>query len=165
MLWRAGERKDIGGASMACDQQELRHVPLFAIFDDEERAVLAAQVEIKKFAARQRIYKMGDAGGRAYILLSGSVRITIVDEDHQEVIVDEPGHGDFFGFASMLAQPPHETPAIALSESTCLEVDRNDIAVLLERKPMAGMHMLSVLGRQFHSAQHLVRQRAMRNPN
>ena len=150
---------------MACDPGELRHVPLFALLDDDEVAVLAAQVEMKKFAARQRIYKMGDAGNRAYILVSGSVRITTVDEDHQEVIVDEPGHGEFFGFASMLDQTPHETTAIALVESTCVEVDRNDIAVLLQRKPLAGMDMLTVLGRQFHSAQQLVRKRTMRNPN
>ena len=75
---------------MACDQEELRHVPLFALLDDDELAVLAAQVEMKKFAARQRIYKMGEAGGRAYILVSGSIRITTVDEHQQEVIVDEP---------------------------------------------------------------------------
>ena len=150
---------------MACDQEELRHVPLFALLDDDELAVLAGQVEMKKFAARQRIYKMEEAGGRAYILVSGSVRITTVDDDHQEVIVDEPGHGEFFGFASMLDQTPHETTAVALEESTCLEVDRNDIAVLLQRKPLAGMDMLTVLGRQFHGAQQLVRKRAMRNPN
>jgi CRP/FNR family transcriptional regulator, cyclic AMP receptor protein len=97
--------------------------------------------------------------------VSGSVRITTVDQDYQEVIVDEPGHGEFFGFASMLDQTPHETTAVALEDATCLEVDRNDISVLLQRKPMAGMDMLSVLGRQFHGAQQLVRKRAMRNPN
>ena len=59
---------------MACDQEELRHVPLFALLDDDELAVLAGQVEMKKFAARQRIYKMGDAGGRAYILVSSRCR-------------------------------------------------------------------------------------------
>ena len=47
----------------------------------------------------------------------------------------------------------------------CVEVDRKDIAVLLERKPMAGMDLLTVLGKQFHSAQQLVRGRVMRNPN
>jgi CRP/FNR family cyclic AMP-dependent transcriptional regulator len=150
---------------MACDQEELRHVPLFALLDQEELAVLAGQVEMKKFAARQRIYKMGDPGGRAYILMSGSVRITTVDQDHQEVVVDDPGHGEFFGFASMLEQTPHETTASAVTDATCLEVDRNDIQILLQRKPLAGMDMLSVLGRQFHASQKLVRLRANRNAN
>lgn len=150
---------------MACDPTELRHVPLFALLDDEETAVLASQVEMKKYAPRQRIYKIGDTSGQAYVMVSGRVRISTVDEDHQEVVVDEPGHGEFFGFASMLEQTPHQTEATAIEETVCLEVDRRDIAVLLERKPLAGMDMLTVLGRQFHASQQLVRLRASRNPN
>jgi uncharacterized membrane protein len=98
-------------------------------------------------------------------MVSGAVRVTTVDEDHQEVIVDQPAAGEFFGFASMLDQTPHQTGAIALEETVCIEVDRHDIAVLLERKPLAGMDMLVVLGRQFHASQQLVRIRSMRNPN
>ena len=150
---------------MPCTPDVLKHVPLFALLDEEETAVLAGQVELKTFAARQRIYKMGDSGGQAYVLVSGRVRVTTVDQDHQEVVVDEPAQGEFFGFASMLDQTPHQTTALALEESLCLEVDRNDIEVLLKRKPLAGMDMLAVLGRQFHAAQQLVRGRAMRNPN
>jgi len=45
---------------MACNPEALKHVPLFALLDDEETAVLAGQVELKKFAPRQRIYKTGD---------------------------------------------------------------------------------------------------------
>jgi len=150
---------------MACNPEVLKRVPLFALLDDDEAAILAEQVDLKKFAPRQRIYKVGDPGGRAYILVSGAVRITIVDEDHQEVLVDEPAPGEFFGFASMLDHTPHQTNAIALEETTCLEVDRNDITILIQRKPHAGMDILTVLGRQFHAAQELARVRSTRNPN
>jgi uncharacterized membrane protein len=138
---------------------------LFALLDDDEMAVLAAQVEIKKFAPRQRIYKIGEPGKHAYVMMSGSVQVTTVDESHQEVLVDEPSHGDFFGFASMLDDTPHQTTALAMEETTCLEVSRDDIAALLHQKPMAGMDMLTVVSRQFHASQQLVRIRASRNSN
>jgi CRP/FNR family cyclic AMP-dependent transcriptional regulator len=150
---------------MACSPEELRHVPLFALLDDDELGVLAAQVELKKFAARQRIYKLGDPGRNAYVMISGKVQVTTVDEDQQEVLVDEPTHGEFFGFASMLEETPHQTNALAMEETVCLEVGREDIVVLLQRKPLAGMDMLTVLGRQFHASQQLVRIRAQRNSN
>jgi CRP/FNR family transcriptional regulator, cyclic AMP receptor protein len=150
---------------MACNPEILRRVPLFALLDDDETAVLAGQVEVKTFTQRQRIWKIGDPGGQAYVLVSGVVRVTTVDEDQQEVIVDQPAEGEFFGFASMLDQTAHQTEAVAVEESVCLEVDRHDIATLLERKPHAGMDMLTVLGRQFHASQQLVRVRASRNPN
>src|ERR1700751_1542964 len=120
---------------MACSPEILKRVRLFTLLDDDEIAVLAGQVELKTFAPRQRIYKMGDAGGRAYVMVSGRVRVTTVDQDQQEVVIDEPGYGEFFGFASMLEQTPHQTNAIAVEETLCLEVDRDDIAILLEPKP------------------------------
>ena len=150
---------------MPCSPEVLRGVPLFALLDDDEMAVLAAHVEVRTFAPRQRIYKMGDPGERAYVMVSGAVRVTTIDEDHQEVVVDEPHGGDFFGFASMLEQTPHQTSALATEEAVCVEVDRSDIEILLQRKPLAGMDMLAVLGRQFHTAHQLVRLRASRNPN
>ena len=82
---------------MACKPEVLRQVPLFALLDDEETAVLAAQVELKAFAPRQRIWKIGDSDGHAYVIVSGAVRVTTVDEDQQEVVVDEPAPGEFFG--------------------------------------------------------------------
>ena len=150
---------------MACEAEILREVPLFALLDDEELAVLAAQVDLTRFTPRQRIYRIGDPGGRAYVLISGRVRVTTIDEDHQDVIVDEPASGDFFGFASMLDQSPHQTNAVAVDEAVCVEVDRDDIETLIQRRPHAAMDMLTVLGRQIHAAQQLVRVRAARNPN
>lgn len=150
---------------MAFNPKLLKDIPLFALLDDEEMAVLASQVELITFAERQRIYKMDDPGGQAYVMVKGKVRVTTVDADHQEVIVDEPARGEFFGFASMLDRTPHQTSAIAIDESVCMEIDRKHIAILLERKPQAGMDMLAALGRQIHSTQQLVRVRWFRNPN
>ena len=150
---------------MACDPEFLKNVPLFALLDDDELAVLSTQVDIKHFAARQRIYKLGEPGGRAYVLVSGQVSVTTVDEDQQEVVVAEPMPGEFFGFASMLEVTPHHTSAVALAETVCIETDRHDIAVLIERKPHAGLDILTVMARQVHAAQELARTRSMRNPN
>jgi uncharacterized membrane protein len=108
---------------------------------------------------------MGEPGGRAYVMVSGAVRVSTIDEDHQEVVVDEPGAGDFFGFASMIDGTPHQTNAAALEETVCLEVTQDDIATLIQRRPHAAMDMMAVLGRQQHATQQLVRVRAARNAN
>jgi len=97
--------------------------------------------------------------------MTGKAQVTTMDEDQQEVVVDEPMHGDFFGFASMLQESEHQTTAIALEETVCLEVGRDDIAELLKHRPMAGMDMLTVQARQFHATQKLVQNRVARNPN
>jgi len=150
---------------MPCNEEDLRQIPLFALLDSDELCVLSAQVEKKKFAPRQRIYKIGEPGKHAYVMVSGKVQVITLDESHQEVLVDEPTHGDFFGFASMLEDSPHQTTALALEETVCIEVSRDDIAALIQQKPMAGMDMLTVVSRQFHALHHLVQLRASRNSN
>lgn len=150
---------------MACSVAVLKEVPLFSLLDDEELAVLASQVELRKFTPRQRIFKIGDLSERAFIMVSGSVEVTTIDEDNQVVLLDMPSHGDVFGFASMLAQTPHQSEATAVEETECIEVDLHDITVLLRKKPDAGLDLMTVMGKQFHAAERLVRLRAARNPN
>ena len=84
---------------MACNPEILRDAPLFSLLDDEELAVLASQVELRKFIRRQRIYKIGEQSDRAYIMVSGAVQVSTIDEDNQSVLLDEPIRGDVFGFA------------------------------------------------------------------
>jgi CRP/FNR family transcriptional regulator, cyclic AMP receptor protein len=150
---------------MPCNPEVFEDVPIFSLLDADERAVLAENVELRRFAPRQRIYRAGEPGDRAYVLLHGVVHVVLIDDDNQEVVIDTPGRGEMFGLASMLSDSPHRTSAVALETTSAIEVTRNDLAVLLQRKPMAGLDVLTMVGRQFHAAQDLVRMRAARNPN
>src|SRR5215510_3211904 len=152
-------------APMACDPNVFQGIPIFSLLDADERVVLAEQVEFRRFAARQRIYKIGDPGGKAYVVLSGQVQVIVIDEDHQEVVIDSPGPGEIFGLASLLAAVPHQTTAVALEDTSTIEIERNDIGALVQRKPMAGLDILTMVSRHFHAAQDLVRARAARDPN
>jgi uncharacterized membrane protein len=150
---------------MACNVKLLESVPLFSLLDNDEKAVLAEHVDLKTFAARQRIYKQGDLSGRGYVVVSGAVRVTAIDEDRQEVVMEEPRVGDFFGFASMLDGMAHQTDAVATEETVCVEVDRDDILILIQKKPHAGLDLLTATARQLHAAHEMVRARSARNPN
>jgi uncharacterized membrane protein len=150
---------------MPCAPEFLRNVSLFSLLDEEETALLAAHVEVRNFAARQRIYRIADPGERAYVVVTGAVEVNTIDEDQQEVVLDRPGPGDFFGFASMVDETPHQTSATATADTVCLEIDRHDILSLIQAKPHAGLDMMAVLGRQFHATQQLVRGRTARNSN
>lgn len=150
---------------MPCTADELSHVPLFSLLDQDELAILAQQVEMREFAARQRIYKAGENSTAGFVVMSGAVRVTLIDEDGQEVLFSEPRHGEFFGFASMLEHTEHATTAVAMEPTTCVVVDHDDLAQLVSRKPMAGLDMLTVLAREIHSTQKIVRLRAAKNPN
>jgi hypothetical protein len=105
---------------MPCDPSVFEEIPIFSLLDADERAVLAEQVELRTFRARHRIYKPGDPGGKAYVVLTGRVQVIVIDDDHQEVVIDSPGHGEMFGLASMLAAAPHQTLALATEDTIAI---------------------------------------------
>ena len=150
---------------MGCDPAVFEDIPIFSLLDADERAVLADQVELRRFPPRQRIYRAGDMGAKAYVVLHGRVQVVVIDEDNQEVVLDTPGPGDLFGLTSMLSAAPHQTSAFAIEETAAIEIARNDLETLIQRKPMAGLDILTMVGRHFRTAQDLVRARAARNPN
>jgi len=149
---------------MPCSVDVLRRVPLFSNMDDDELKVLSEQVELKRFALHQKIFRIGNPAERAYIVVSGGVRVSALDEDKQEIVFQEPTPGEFFGFASMLEHTPHRAEATATQETTCIEFDRHDLSVLFERKPHTVTDILAFLGRELHNAHQLARTRSLRPP-
>ena len=80
--------------------------------------------------------------------------------------MDEPGEGRVFRFC-IDARPdraPNRVPS-RWTNPFAWKWSGTILLFLIERKPHAGMDMLTVLGRHFHTSQKLVRTRASRNPN
>ncbi len=141
------------------------NVPIFELLDDEERKVLAQQVSISVFKKGQTVFKAGDPGGLAYIIQKGSVRITIRDANNESVTLSVAEEGDIFGMSSLLAGENHLTSAVALENTTAIELDRNDIIALISTKPMAGLDMMTIVEKHLRAAHEMMRERVTRNPN
>jgi CRP/FNR family cyclic AMP-dependent transcriptional regulator len=150
---------------MPADPSIFEDVPVFALLDAEERAVLAQQVEVRHFPKYKTIFRTGDPGGRAFVTQSGLVRVSMTDAVGEEVVVDMAGPGEIFGLSSLLAGASHLTTASAVENTVVIEVDRNDLEILLQRKPLAGLDMLTMIEKQLRTSHELLRIRVARNPN
>ncbi len=140
-------------------------VPIFQLLDTEERKVLAEQVSQRQFKKGQVIFKAGDPGGLAYVIQKGTVNVSIRDANNETVVVDIADEGGLFGMSSLLAGEPHQTAAVAMEDTTAIEIDRHDISILLNTKPMAGLDMLTIVEKHLRSAHELMRTRVARNVN
>lgn len=140
-------------------------VPIFTLLDAEERKVLAQQVSIRMFKKGDTIFKAGDAGGLAYLIQKGEVRVTIRGADREDIILDVAGEGGLIGMSSLLAGEKHLTTAIAAEETAAIEIDRNDIMALLMTKPMAGLDMMTIVEKHLRATHELMQTRVSKNPN
>jgi len=140
-------------------------VPLFQLLDAEERRVLAEQVSMLNFKKGEVIYQAGDPGGLAYLVQKGVVHVTIKDANYEDIIVDIADDGGLVGMSSLLAGEKHQTTAMAMEDTTAIEIDRQDIAALLQAKPMAGLDMMTIVEKQLRIVHDLMRTRVTHNVN
>lgn len=150
---------------MAPDTDVLKNVPIFQLFDDEELAELASQIDQKTYAAGQHIFKAGAPGGEMHVVLSGQVQTYINDEDGHKVVLDDVNPGDWFGELSLLDSEPRSASAVAVTQTrTCL-INREDLQLLFTKKPSAALDVLATLSRRLRKTDSIIAQRTARNTN
>jgi uncharacterized membrane protein len=147
------------------DPNIFNDVPIFALLDSEERLVLAQQVGVKNFEKGETIYKIGEPGGHAYLIQQGKVDVMMIDIANQQLKVDMVEVGGMLGMSSLLSNSTHLTTAVAIEATCAIEIDRNDISTLLQKKPLAGLDMMTMIEKQLRATHELMRTRVIRNPN
>ncbi len=150
---------------MAADATLLAHVPLFERLDEEERNLLAAQIEAVEIPAGTNVFKRGDPGDSIFIVASGEVEIFVLDTTGQRIVFETAKVGDFFGELSLLDGDPRSASAVAIEETRALRIDRNDLTLLFTRHPTAALDVLSVIGRRLREADKLIGTRVVGSPN
>jgi CRP/FNR family transcriptional regulator, cyclic AMP receptor protein len=147
------------------DPDIFNDVPIFALLDADERQVLAQQVAVRNFDPNELIFKTGDPGKNAYLVQKGRVNVTMTDLASELITVDVVEVGGILGLSSLLANAEHLTTAVAVEPTCAIEIDRNDISTLLQKKPQAGLDMMTMIEKQLRATHELMRTRVSRNLN
>jgi CRP-like cAMP-binding protein len=150
---------------MATDAALLAAVPLFEKLNEEERSLLAAQLEDVDFAPGHIIFKRGDPGDAIFIVSTGEVEIYVEDTTGQRIVFETAKAGDFFGELSLLDGDPRSAAAVAISQTRALRIDRQDLELLFTRHPTAALDVLAVIGRRLREADKLLGSRGAVSPN
>jgi len=143
----------------------LSQVPLFALLDDQERSLLAERVETVTFTEGHTIFNVGDPGDSMYLVTSGEVQLSVKTKTGEEMFLESPGPGEFFGEISLLDQGPRTATARAKADVTAIEIDRGDLDELIRLAPTAAMDMLAATGKRLRHNAMIIRNAATRNAN
>jgi uncharacterized membrane protein len=143
----------------------LAEVPLFALLDDAERAALAERLERRALPAGTIIFRYGDPGDALYAVRSGRVEVFTKNDTGEEIILERPGPGDFFGEISLLDGGPRTASARVVEDLDALVIERADLDDFLRATPAAAMHLLEATGKRLRETTNLLRHSASRNVN
>ena len=114
----------------------LRGLPIFEGLGDGELRKIARLFTQKLYRPGEQIFKKGDSGDAAYIVMRGQIDIQLEEGGKPIASV---ASGKIFGELSVLDGAPRNAFAVASQASILLVVQRNALNDLTQREPHLGM--------------------------
>lgn len=145
--------------------EALRSVPLFASLDDEAARELRNLLSDKQVPQNTRLFRQGDKGNAMYLIESGRVRISIRDNDDQELTLAELAQGDFFGEMSIIDGRQRSADANVIEDAQLAILSRDAFLSFVRNNPDVALEMLSALTDRLRRTDELLRSRVSRNAN
>lgn len=131
----------------------LRSNILFQELDPIELRLIQNIVNVRNYRTGESIFHQGEIGVGMYIIVSGSVDITIeesnvVGEAPRSNFVTRLSEGDFFGEIGLVEETGRRTASATAHEETVLiGFFKPDLMEVINRNPGAGVKILLGLGR------------------
>jgi diguanylate cyclase (GGDEF)-like protein len=108
----------------------------------EDLEELYYMMEHLEFPAGTPVFHEGDKGDSLYIILSGSVAITVMTQDGETLELAEITGGKFFGEMSIFDNSPRSATCIPKSDSHILRLRGEDFYKYIKIRPQAGISIM-----------------------
>jgi len=130
----------------------LRSISLCEAMNEQEVKNIAEHCQLKKFSKKNIIFMEQDPGNMFYIIFSGKIKITKLNNDGNEVILSILGTGDFFGEMSLLDHNKRNANAIALEDIELLTIVRSEFLEVLHKNTAFTFNLLKTFAIRLRSA-------------
>jgi uncharacterized membrane protein len=145
--------------------EALRSVPLFASLTDDATVELRSLLATKDVPASSELFHKGDSGDAMYLIETGRVRISIIDEDEKEITLAELAQGDFFGEMSLIDGRKRSADAKVIADARLAILSRPNFLAFVRSNPDVALGMLGALSDRLRRTDELIRSRVSRNAN
>jgi CRP/FNR family transcriptional regulator, cyclic AMP receptor protein len=123
----------------------LARAPVFSALSDAERTDLVSHLRERRFSRDEVVFHRDDPAGHVYVILAGSVKVSIPDEEGHEIVVAVEREGAVFGELALFDDAPRSATVTALDETQVVTLAREDFLRVLERSPRATREILRLL--------------------
>ena len=145
--------------------EAIRSVPLFASLDDDAATGLRSLLTVREVAAGRPLFRTGDKGDAMYLIERGRVRISVRDEDKQQITLAELARGDFFGEMAIIDGKRRSADATVTEDARFAILSRENFMAFVQSNPTVTLEMLSAAFERLRRTDELLQQRVSRNAN
>ncbi len=134
----------------------LAAVPLFAGLDEGGLENLIRGMRVRRFRRGETVFHVGDPGDALFIVISGSIKITLPADTGDEAILATLRPGDFFGELALLDGAPRSATAIAIEATETYILPRDRFRALIATEPLMRDTVLATLAAEVRRLTHHV---------
>jgi CRP/FNR family transcriptional regulator, cyclic AMP receptor protein len=125
----------------------LRSVPLFAKIEPSKLKLLAFTSERLTFAAEQTLFRQGDIGDAAYVIIDGQAEV-IVETPNGPLTVARFGKNAFVGEIAILIDVPRTATIKASTRLETLKISKDVFFRLIKEFPEMAVEIMRELARR-----------------
>ena len=137
-------------------RQLLRQSLLFAEFAPPELDKLVQFAKLRSFKSREVIFNQGEPGRHMFIVITGTIRISILSEEGKEMTLGTLGPGDVFGEIALLDGKERTATVTAITACECLVLERQEFIPFLELHPQAAIKLLTALSARLRMTNEII---------
>src|SRR5687768_3524242 len=145
--------------------EALRSVPLFGALDDAATRELRSLLKVHHAKNGTVLFRAGELGDAMYLIETGRVRISVRDEDKEDVTLAELAGGDFFGEMSIIDGKARSADARVIEEARLAVLPRDQFLAFVRSNPDVALEMLGAVTDRLRRTDDLLRRRVTRNVN
>jgi CRP/FNR family transcriptional regulator/CRP/FNR family cyclic AMP-dependent transcriptional regulator len=141
---------------MTTEENLLANLPFFANTDSDELRELATRVKRRVYKHGETIYHKDDAGSTMYLIVDGTVKVSVPSELGNEMILSILCKGDFFGELSLFDGEPRSATVSCVGSAEVLIIYRDDFIAFLSKHPKIAVNIIRVLSERIRRTDGLV---------
>ncbi|HET9614905.1 MAG TPA: Crp/Fnr family transcriptional regulator [Candidatus Limnocylindrales bacterium] len=136
--------------------EALAAVPLFAGLDGAGLASVLRSMRTRRFRRNETVFHVGDPGDALFIVVSGSIKITLPADSGDEAILATLRPGDFFGELALLDGAARSATAVAIEPTETYIQPRDQFRELIATEPVMREAVLATMAAEVRRLTHHV---------
>ena len=130
--------------SLEQEVELIRQFPIFSKIQPGMQKLLCFSAERLTYDAGQVMFNAGDTGDAAYIVIEGSVEIS-VPTPSGPIVVNTLGRNDIIGEIAIFGDVPRTATAKALGKLETLKISKDLFVKVIRENPDAAIELIKIL--------------------
>ncbi|MCX7025468.1 MAG: diguanylate cyclase [Spirochaetes bacterium] len=120
----------------------LESIGIFSGLGPDDLALVFGRMKRRECPAGETLFVEGSAGDELFVVLSGSVGISLTLHDGKDLTISRVPSGGFFGEMSLIERAPRSATCRIIEDSVLLSLHARDFDLLVREKPGAAARVM-----------------------